>query len=98
MMYTRFHPKRRLMFYILSVMMLDTDIFKTYIFEHFKKIVDDFIKNDRITHNDSNFIDKSNVLDLVSDELSGYYIQLYLIDTLQFKRISAEFKKKNNRR
>ena len=52
--------------------------------------------NGRLALNDSDFVDESNVTNFVSDETTDYFLQLYLMETIQFKHISVEFKKHNS--
>ena len=41
------------------------------------------------------FVDDSNILDFFSYKTSDYVPQLYLMNTIQFKHISAEFRKQS---
>ena len=44
------------------------------------------MENGRLSLNDPNFIDESNVLNNVSDGPEGYFPPIHLIDTITFKR------------
>lgn len=61
--------------------------FATYILDVFRVNIDSFIENSRLSLDDPNFINKSNVLDFVSNGAENYFPQLHLIDTITFKRL-----------
>ena len=44
------------------------------------------MKNGRLSSDDPNLIDESNVINFVSDRSGTYFIQLHLIGTIEFKR------------
>ena len=44
------------------------------------------MKDGRLILYDPNFIDKSNILDNISDEPENYFSQLHMINTIEFKR------------
>ena len=66
--------------------------FNTYLLPTFRANIGTFMENGRLSLNDPNFIDQSNVLNHVSDPAESYFPPLHLIDTIEFKR-SIEYMK-----
>ena len=60
--------------------------FVTYTLDAFQANIESFKKNERLNLDDSNFIDESNAFDYVLDGSSSYFLQLPLIDTIEFKQ------------
>ena len=66
--------------------------FATYMLDVYQENIESFMKNGRLSLDDSNFIDESNILDFVSDEPGSYFPQLYQIETIEFK-CSSEYRR-----
>ena len=72
--------------------------FRTYTLELFNGILANPIQHGRLALNDSYIVDNSNILDFVSNGANDFVSQLYLVNTMQSKHFSVEYKKRKRSR
>ena len=58
----------------------------TYTLSAFRNNIGSFMQTGRLSLDDPNFVDESNVLNNVSDGAENYFPPIHLIDTITFKR------------